>query len=131
MIAVYDTNVIVSALWTPQGKASALLREVISGKVNLCFDERMMSEYREVLLRPKFRFSASLVNSILELVQSTGLSVVPPTISNIDFPDEEDIAFFEVAQFCNAPLVTGNLKHYPFDPLVITVSDFYETYILR
>ena len=91
----------------------------------------MMSEYREVLLRPKFRFSASLVNSILELVQSTGLSVVPPTISNIDFPDEEDIAFFEVAQFCNAPLVTGNLKHYPFDPLVITVSDFYETYILR
>lgn len=131
MLAVYDTNVLVSAFWTPQGKASALLREVISGKITLCYDARMMFEYQDVLLRPKFKFSESMVSSILDFIQTSGLSVAPPTVSDVQFPDETDRAFFEVARFCSAPLVTGNLKHYPADPMITTIADFYDTHILH
>ena len=95
MLAVYDTNVLVSAFWTPQGKASALLREVISGKITLCYDARIMFEYQDVLLRPKFRFSESMVSSILDFIQTSGLSVTPPTVSDVHFPDETDRAFFD------------------------------------
>ncbi|MBR5365329.1 MAG: PIN domain-containing protein [Clostridia bacterium] len=131
MLAVYDTNVLVSAFWTPQGKASALLREVISGKITLCYDARMMFEYKDVLLRPKFKFSESMVSSILDYIESSGLSVTPPAVSDVQFPDETDRAFFEVARFCSAPLVTGNLKHYPVHPMIITIADFYDTHILH
>lgn len=131
MLAVYDTNVLVSAFWTPQGKASALLREVISGKITLCYDARIMFEYQDVLLRPKFKFSESMVSSILDFIQTSGLSVTPPTVSDVHFPDETDRAFFEVARFCNAPLVTGNLKHYPMDPMITTIADFYDMHILH
>ena len=130
MLAVYDTNVLVSAFWTPQGKASALLREVISGKITLCYDARIMFEYQDVLLRPKFRFSESMVSSILDFIQTSGLSVTPPTVSDVHFPDETDRAFFEVARFCNAPLVTGNLKH-SMDPMITTIADFYDMHILH
>ena len=95
MLAVYDTNVLVSAFWTPQGKASALLREVISGKITLCYDARIMFEYQDVLLRPKFRFSESMVSSILDFIQTSGLSVAPPTVSDVQFPDETDRAFLK------------------------------------
>ena len=34
--------------------------------------------------------------------------------------------FYEVAKFCGADLVTGNLKHYPADPRVMNVTAFLE-----
>ena len=42
------------------------------------------------------------------------------------FVDEADKKFYEVAKFCGAVLVTGNLKHFPEDPLVMSVADFLE-----
>ena len=43
------------------------------------------------------------------------------------FPDEEDRKFYEVAKTCEAALVTGNLKHFPKDPLVMSVAGFLKT----
>ena len=125
MIVVLDTNVIVSALWTPNGKAAYIVNQVIAGNLKLCHDYRILTEYREVLSRPKFKFSSWQINFLLETFEKDGISVIPQTLPNISFPDESDRVFYEVAKFCNAPLVTGNLKHFPQDDYIITVTDFY------
>ena len=45
-----------------------------------------------------------------------------------EFIDESDKKFYEVAKFCEAKLITGNIKHFPEDEIVITVSEFFEKY---
>lgn len=44
MIAVIDTNILVSALWTPDGNTSLFISKVISGAIRPCYDFRMLSE---------------------------------------------------------------------------------------
>lgn len=125
MTVVLDTNVIVSALWTPNGKAAYIVNQVIAGKLKLCHDYRILTEYRDVLSRPKFKFSSWQINFLLETFEKDGISVIPDLLPNIHFVDESDRVFYEVAKFCNAPLVTGNLKHYPQDDCIKTVADYY------
>ena len=127
MIAVLDTNVLVSALWTPSGKASAIVNAALSHELRLCHDYRIMDEYREVLLRPKFKFLPWQVLSLLDAIEKEGLSVAAVPLPNIPFPDETDRMFYEVAKFCRAPLVTGNLKHFPKESWIVSVADFYRT----
>lgn len=125
MNVVLDTNILVSAFWTPNGKAAYVVRQIIDGKINLCCDSRILSEYREVLLRPKFHFDHWQINSLLELFEKDGIFVVANPLPDILFVDESDKMFFEVAKFCNAPLVTGNLKHYPQDNLIMSLTDYF------
>ncbi len=47
------------------------------------------------------------------------VSVVADPIPNIPFDrDESDRKFYEVAEFCDAVFITGNLTHYPEDPSI-------------
>lgn len=49
-----------------------------------------------------------------------GISVIPDEIKDVSFErDETDRKFYEVALFCNAILVTGNLAHYPENKNII------------
>ena len=125
MIVVLDTNVIVSALWTPNGKAAYIVNQVIVGNLKLCHDYRILTEYRDVLSRPKFKFSSWQVDFLMETFERDGISVSPLALTNVPLADESDRMFYEVAQFCQAPLVTGNLKHFPKDDCITTVKDFY------
>ena len=61
MRIVLDTNVLVSALLSPHGAPAAVLQLVVTGRVVLCFDARVLSEYREVLRREKFDFDMGLL----------------------------------------------------------------------
>lgn len=127
MHVVIDTNVLVSSIWSKNGSPAKVLSMVLSGILTPCYDYRILNEYREVLMRPKFDFSESEVNSLLDWIQSYGKSVVATPI-NIEFTDEEDKKFYEVAKYCNAKLITGNLKHFPEDKDVISVNDFLNKY---
>ena len=129
LIEVLDTNVLVSALWTPNGKAAYILQKVIAGDLKLCHNYQILTEYREVLLRPKFKFKDWQVNFLLETIEKDRFSVIPTSSSNIEFICKSDRIFYEVAKFCNAPLITGNLKHFPDDNCIMTVSDFYQIII--
>lgn len=129
MNVVLDTNVLVSALWTPNGKAAYILNSVLTGKLNICHDYRILEEYRNVLNRPKFHFQQWQINYLLDTINRDGFSIVPSPITNIPFTDESDRKFLEVAVSGNAILVTGNLKHYPFDPCIMPVADFYDLLI--
>ena len=127
---VIDTNILVSALWSAEGKPSRLLAMLLTDQLVPCYDYRIMQEYREVLSRPKFSFSKASVNDILAKIKADGLSVVARPLDT-QFDDPSDKMFFEVAKFCNAMLITGNTKHYPKDDLVVTVSDFLGNFNIR
>ena len=122
MFVVLDTNILVSGLLSPNGKPARLLDRVMYGEDVLCVDERILREYREVLFRPKFRFDSDAVESLLSYLRSHSL-IVTPDATDVPFTDESDRKFYEVAKFCNATLVTGNLKHFPDDPLVKSVQE--------
>ena len=124
---VIDPNVLVSALWTPSGKASYIVGQVLAGHLSICHDSRIIEEYREVLSRPKFKFSKWQINFLLDTMIKDGISVVPSPISDVILIDEDDRAFLEVARFCHAYLITGNPKHYPDgDNHIKSISDFFE-----
>ena len=129
MNVVLDTNVLISALLTPNGKAAYILDTLTLGKLTICHDYRILNEYRNVLNRPKFHFQEFQINYLLDMINRNGFSIVPTPLLQVPFTDESDRKFYEIAKFCNAILVTGNLKHYPEDPCVMSVSDFYNMLI--
>ena len=125
MLAVIDTNILVSALWSRNGTPAKVLSLLLNGRVIPCMDSRIMSEYRTVLGRPKFGFSQSGINTLLGWFDDYGLSVVPEPM-DCPFADEADKKFYEVAKHCGAVLVTENLKHFPQDPQIVSAAAFLE-----
>jgi predicted nucleic acid-binding protein len=79
----------------------------------LCFDERILSEYRDVLSRDKFAFDTDLVEELISFLEAAGTPTLAPPL-NLTLPDLADQMFIEVTVFAHAEfLVTGNLKHFP------------------
>jgi putative PIN family toxin of toxin-antitoxin system len=72
MKVVLDTNIIVSAFLNPRGIPAEILSLVLSEKIILCYDNKILSEYIEVLTRSKFNFNRELVSDFLEFVKSHG-----------------------------------------------------------
>ena len=113
MIIVLDTHVIVSGVLRPFSKAAVILRLVADGAIQLAYDLRLLSEYREVLSRSKFNFAKEDVEGFLEQVEKEGLlfSVKP---LKVHLPDPDDETFLEVALSVKAKvLVMGNKRHFP------------------
>lgn len=110
-IWVIDTNVLVSAILTPGGNCDKILRAAIDGKIRLAWSSQMLAEYRQVLLRPKFKLSSSVVAAILAAfgpVDQINAADAPR------LPDSDDEIFLAVA--LNTPdqmLITGNSIHFP------------------
>lgn len=127
MLVVIDTNILVSALWSKSGAPARILSLIISGGLIPCYDYRILSEYRDVLSRPKFKFTDSEINALLDWIVENGRQVIAEPL-NVDFTDESDKKFYEVAKFCDAKLITGNIKHFPNDKLVLSVPEFLEQY---
>ena len=130
MNMVLDTNILISAAWSPGRNASNILNAVFAKKFIVCYDFRILSEYEQVFHYSKFKFNESEINAILDPIIKNGFSVIPDKITNISFEkDESDRKFYEVAKFCNAILVTGNLAHYPEDKDIISPAEFYQKYL--
>lgn len=130
MNIVLDTNVLVSALWLADSKPGVILNAVISGRFTACYDYRILDEYNQVLHRPKFGFSEWEIQYLLDPLIKKGMSVIPVPLPKAVFSDESDRKFLEVAKYCEALLITGNLRHYPQDPCIISVADFYGKYCI-
>ena len=129
MNVVLDTNVLVSAILSPGRKAYSILQSVFSGDFQLVFDARIMDESENVLHYRKFRFDENDIADVMSPIREYGLQIVARQIRDIKFSDESDRKFFEVAKTSGAVLVTGNMKHFPDDPMVMSVSDFYEKFL--
>lgn len=112
MKIVLDTNVLVSGLLNPYGAPGEIVRLVTSNAVSICYDVRIISEYREVLARPKFQFDPARVQASMDQIERRG-EVYPTQPLTDDLPDMDDAPFLEVAIAGKACLVTGNTRHYP------------------
>ena len=125
MNVVIDTNILVSGLYSRNGAPAKVLALMFNGLLTPCYDFRILEEYEEVLSREKFHFSKSDVKTLLKQIQSQGRSLVPPPLE-MTFIDEDDKKFYELAKGFEIYLVTGNMKHYPKDNLIVSVSELLE-----
>lgn len=107
-----DTSVLVSGLSNSFGPPGRILDLVLAGEVVVAYDDRVLSERREVLRRKKFGFSPRDVETLLGFIEVEGLAVNPPPLG-VELPDPDDLPFLEAAHAAEAILVTGNPKHYP------------------
>ena len=128
--AVIDTNVLVSALLNIGSNPGAVLLSVFSGKTIPMLNSEILAEYREVLARKKFNFPAETVDIILKRLAGSCLNV---SVSSENFPevgDPKDRCFYAVTmtgrQTEDVLLVTGNIRHFPIKPYVVTPAQFIE-----
>lgn len=124
--AVIDTNVLVSALYTSNHEASTVkvVRHIFTGDVIPLFNDEIIAEYYDVLLRPKFHFAKEKVETIVRFILNNGIDAERVTYTNA-LPDEDDRVFYEVSLTDDdCFLVTGNLKHFPQTPRVLTPAQF-------
>ena len=126
--AVIDTNVFVSALLSHHSDAATVqVVEAISlDGIRPLYNGEILAEYEEVLGRTKFGFPPISISAILKKVKNTGIATkgIP---SSEYFPDPKDVVFYEVAMSKeDAYLVTGNKKHFPQKPIVVTPAEMVE-----
>ncbi len=126
--AVIDTNVLVSALLTSNINSPTvkIINALLDNDVTPLYNDEIIDEYKDVLNRPKFKFSKKTVNFYIKAIQQRGISTTR-TQSDEVFPDPKDIVFYEVAMSKeDAYLVTGNIKHFPQKPIVVTPAEMLE-----
>ena len=76
-----------------------------------------------MLRRPKFNFSERTINATIEAIRKGGLRS-DRLSSDEQLPDPKDAVFYEVAlSVDDSFLVTGNIKHFPKKPFVVTPAE--------
>jgi len=136
MRIVLDTNVLVSGLLSPFGPPGVVVRMLVGGALQPVLDARILVEYREVCARPRFGFDPGQISVLLDHLERAALVVAPALLANTQIsvlldhleraalvvapallantlPDPDDAPFLEAALAAAAPLVTGNLTHFP------------------
>lgn len=114
MDIVIDTNVLVAGLLSPFGACGKIVRVVSAGELTLSFDARILSEYNEVLRRPRFGFEEEKIAALLDYIVYRGRAVAPSPLSP-SLSDLDDEPFLEVTLASQAVFVTGNQKHFPVE----------------
>lgn len=124
--AVIDTNVIISALITPNRESPTVkvLNHLFGKDITPLYDEDILAEYREVLSRKKLHIADETVEGIIDYFLREGIHA-GRIHANIVMPDEDDRVFYELSLSKeDSFLVTGNLKHYPVTPKVVSPGEF-------
>ena len=126
-LVVIDTNVLISALLSKHSDSSTVqvLNAVFDGTIIPVFNDEILAEYDNVLHRPKFKFSDTNIQLLLDTIKTYGV-FAKQLITNEILPDPKDLVFYEVVmakQDENAYLVTGNSKHFPKKPFIVTPNE--------
>lgn len=121
--AVIDTNVLVSAMLKWESVPGSIVNLALEGPIVPVLNDDILKEYREVLSRPKFHLTDDIVGDIIESIRKVAIFVDEEHI-DIDLPDPKDRVFYEVVmeerKDEDAYLVTGNIKHFPNKPFIVT-----------
>jgi len=124
--AVIDTNVLVSALIThnPEAATAKVVRLLLESDFMPMYDADIIAEYEDVLHRSKFPIRPEVADALISYIVEYGIEA-----SRVFFeepmPDEDNRMFYEVTLSKeDSFLVTGNLKHYPISPRVVSPADF-------
>ncbi len=132
-LVVLDTNVVVAAGINAENPPSQIVRQVLEGNLILLTCPAIISEYLEVIARPKFKrfgFPPLWLKALIALSHSATQN--PEPTQHI-FEDPEDAVFYHLAAAYGAVLITGNLKHFPKDNLtgtrVLSPREFLEQHL--
>lgn len=127
--AVIDTNVLVSALLASSDRSNPMrvILAILSGKIIPMYNSEIISEYREVLSRKKFPFTSGQIYDLLNYFMTFGIDCQRIDVNDEVFPDKDDRVVYEVRMSVEGSyLVTGNLRHFPYKPYVVTPAQMLE-----
>jgi len=120
---VIDTNVLVSSAISDQGNPKAIMDLVSDEQIQPCYCTEIISEYSRVLAYPKFGLSTQVQAIIIHEIIALGIPITPKT-STSPLSHESDRIFYDTAKTSGAILITGNTKHFPDEPMIMTPSEF-------
>jgi len=126
IFAVYDTNILVSGLLSrrPDSAVVLTLEALLNKEVIPLYNQEILDEYKEVLHRDKFKLPEELVDSVVGQIENDGIAA-DRVHSDEEFIDQDDAVFYEVALSKEDTfLVTGNAKHFPKTPIVVSPAEF-------
>lgn len=124
--AVIDTNVLVSAMLKWTSVPGTILEFAFSGTIIPVLNDKIVAEYREVLMRDKFHLSKEIVDDVIQTLEEQGEYI---DTDNMDYelPDMKDVIFYAIVMEKrkdeDAYLVTGNIKHFPREHYVVTPKE--------
>ena len=72
---VIDTNVLVSAMLKWDSVPGNVLAFALDGPIVPVFNEAILSEYREVLRRPKFCLTEQIIDAVVGSITEKGISI--------------------------------------------------------
>lgn len=124
--AVIDTNVLVSALYSrhPDAAPVLILEHLFDRNIIPMYNDEILAEYNEVLRRPKFPFPEEAIVVTIGAIIEAGIHSERITVKD-QAADPKDTVFLEVAlSRDDSFLVTGNIKHFPVIPEVVTPNEF-------
>ena len=123
---VIDTNVIVSALITknPNAATTRVLELALMGEIVPLYNQNILDEYLEVLTRKKFKLKEDSIQYIIKTITINVIDTLRTSFLE-DMPDEDDRVFYELSlSEPDSLLITGNSKHFPRTPRVVSPSEF-------
>jgi len=124
---IIDTNVFISSRISALGNPAKIMRLIADGQIEFYYSSDILDEYKRVLSYEKFNFSIASQELAIEDIENIGI-LIQPSESKIPLPDESDRVFYDAAKTVEAYLITGNLKHYPEEPNILTPARFIEIF---
>jgi putative PIN family toxin of toxin-antitoxin system len=120
---VLDTNILVSALMSPKGKPAQIHKMFMKRSITLIVSQGIIDEYIDVLHRVYLHLDLNDVGILLAAIDKFAkkFDIIPSTDYMID---EDDRVFYDTARMADAYLITGNKKHFPDKPNIITPAEF-------
>lgn len=104
-----------------------MIEAVLRGVITPLYNSEIIEEYYDVLSRDKFKFPKELIDNLLSVVTEYGAEPARVIVSDESFVDSDDVVFYEVAMGMEGSyLVTGNIKHFPRRPFVVTPTQMVE-----
>ena len=128
LYAVIDTNVLVSALLNINSNPGKVLLSVFNSETRPLLNAEIIAEYRDVLAREKFHFPAETVDIVMNRLAAVSMNINAAEGEFSEITDPKDRCFFAVTMTGrlseDALLVTGNIRHFPAKPFVVTPAQF-------
>jgi putative PIN family toxin of toxin-antitoxin system len=132
---IIDTNVLVSALIQRSYPYLIVNELVIENKNQLCVSDDLLTEYYDVLARPKFaRFPDFFARAEALLVDiETKATKYSPSTKITLISDVDDNKFLEPADVCSVDfIITGNTTDFTFTTYkqtkIVTPKQYWEDY---
>lgn len=111
MRLVVDTNVLVSAAYTPDGRAGCLVRAAFRGRFHLFAPEHVRGEFRRVL-GGKLGFSLEEIEAVLTMLPIEWVpdAALVPFLAAADaaIADPDDAPVIACAMALACPVVSGD-----------------------